>query len=269
MPGQGTILATGSMGYPAAFSAMPEEQLSALGISRVMNVSSTYDHRIIQGAESGSSWDARDAPPRGRQLLRADLPRPQGPVPPGPLREGLNPPSSPAGGTWRRSRSRRASGAHQRLPRRGHLVANLDPLGAGEDVPYHPDLDPHTYGFTIWDLDRFHHEPLGGPTAPRSARSSKCSGRPTAGTARRQRDRPESGSDRRVATPFPDDERKQILRKLIEPRPSRIPAHEVRRHKRFSLEGGESAIPLLSRLLDRCAAEGIREVVLGMSHRGR
>ncbi len=54
MPGQGTIVATGAMGYPAEFQAMPDEVMSALGVSRVMNVSSTYDHRIIQGAESGA-----------------------------------------------------------------------------------------------------------------------------------------------------------------------------------------------------------------------
>ena len=54
MPGQGTIVATGAMDYPAEFSAMSPEALAQLAVSKVVTFTSTYDHRIIQGAESGA-----------------------------------------------------------------------------------------------------------------------------------------------------------------------------------------------------------------------
>ena len=53
MAGQGSIIAVGAIGYPVEFSAVPEERLKELGVSKVMTVTSTYDHRVIQGAESG------------------------------------------------------------------------------------------------------------------------------------------------------------------------------------------------------------------------
>ena len=54
MSGQGTIVATGSIAYPPEWSHSPAERLKTLGVSKVMTMTSTYDHRIIQGAESGS-----------------------------------------------------------------------------------------------------------------------------------------------------------------------------------------------------------------------
>ena len=283
MPGQGTILATGSMGYPAAFSAMPEEQLSALGISRVMNVSSTYDHRIVQGAESGQFLGTLEMLLLGGdsfyERIFHDLRVPYRPV---RFEKDLNPPFFAGGRNMEAVEKQARVGALINAYRvRGHLVANLDPLGPGEDVPYHPDLDPHTYGFTIWDLDRlFTTNHLGGTDRAtlreilEVLRQTYCGNigaefMYNADPVQKQwlMDRMESSRNRAVLT---DDERKQILRKLIEAEAFEKFLHtKYVGHKRFSLEGGESAIPLLSRLLDRCAAEGIREVVLGMSHRGR
>ncbi len=156
MPGQGTILATGSMGYPAEFAAMPEDQLSALGISRVMNVSSTYDHRIIQGAESGQFLGTLEMLLLGGdsfyERIFHDLKVPYRPI---RFEKDLNPPLFAGGRNMDAVEKQARVGALINAYRvRGHLVANLDPLGPGEDIPYHPDLDPHTYGFTIWDLDR-------------------------------------------------------------------------------------------------------------------
>ena len=54
LSGQGTIVATGSIAYPVEWAHAPAEKLKALGVSKVMTMTSTYDHRIIQGAESGS-----------------------------------------------------------------------------------------------------------------------------------------------------------------------------------------------------------------------
>ena len=61
MAGQGSIIAVGAIGYPVEFSAVPEERLREFGISKVMTVTSTYDHRVIQGAESGSFLATVDA----------------------------------------------------------------------------------------------------------------------------------------------------------------------------------------------------------------
>ena len=54
MAGQSVIVATGAIEYPAEYQAMTPEALSQLGISKTLNISSTYDHRVVQGAESGA-----------------------------------------------------------------------------------------------------------------------------------------------------------------------------------------------------------------------
>ncbi|MGB8909739.1 MAG: 2-oxo acid dehydrogenase subunit E2, partial [Candidatus Cybelea sp.] len=53
MMGQGAIIATGAIGYPAGFGGANEQSLRLLGVARVMQITSTYDHRVIQGAQSG------------------------------------------------------------------------------------------------------------------------------------------------------------------------------------------------------------------------
>ncbi len=283
MPGQGTIIATGSMGYPAEFAAMPEDQLSALGISRVMNVSSTYDHRIIQGAESGQFLGALEMLLLGGdsfyERIFHDLKVPYRPV---LFEKDLNPPFFAGGRNMEAVEKQARVGALINAYRvRGHLVANLDPLGPGEDIPYHPDLDPHTYGFTIWDLDRlFTTNHLAGTDRAtlreilEVLRQTYCGNvgaefMYNADPIQKQwlMDRMESSRNRAVLS---DDERKLVLRQLIEAEAFEKFLHtKYVGHKRFSLEGGESAIPLLARLLDRCPPNGISEIVIGMSHRGR
>ena len=54
MPGQGTIVATGAIGYPPGLTAVEPDKLRELGVQKVMTMTSTYDHRVIQGAESGA-----------------------------------------------------------------------------------------------------------------------------------------------------------------------------------------------------------------------
>ena len=54
MPGQGTIVATGAIGYPPGLTAADPAKLAELGVQKVMTMTSTYDHRVIQGAESGA-----------------------------------------------------------------------------------------------------------------------------------------------------------------------------------------------------------------------
>ena len=155
MPGQGAIVATGAMGYPAEFQAMPDEVMSALGVSRVMNVSSTYDHRIIQGAESGqfvaTLQDLLLGGEKFYDRIFEDLK-----VPHRPMRWEKDASSPFFGGTNRLEaveKQARVLSLINAYRVRGHLVADVNPLGV-DAVPYHPDLDPATYGFTLWDLDR-------------------------------------------------------------------------------------------------------------------
>ncbi|MFI5181709.1 MAG: multifunctional oxoglutarate decarboxylase/oxoglutarate dehydrogenase thiamine pyrophosphate-binding subunit/dihydrolipoyllysine-residue succinyltransferase subunit [Thermoanaerobaculia bacterium] len=283
MPGQGAILATGALDYPAEFAAMPEEVLSAIGISRVLNVSSTYDHRIIQGAESGQFLATLEMLLLGGdsfyERIFHDLKVPHRPV---RFEKDLNPPFFTGGRNTEAVEKQARVGALINAYRvRGHLVADLDPLGPGEDVPYHPDLDPHSYGFTMWDLDRpFATGGLGG-TSQATLREILEVLRQTycgkigaefmynADPVQKQwlMDRMESTRNRANLT---DEDRSLVLRRLVEAESFEKFLHtKYVGHKRFSLEGGEAAIPLFGRLLDRCPEMGIGEVVIGMSHRGR
>src|ERR1019366_8862694 len=236
MPGQGAVIATGVMGYPAEFQAMPEEALSTLGISRVMNVSSTYDHRIIQGAESrqfiGTLQDLLLGGDGFYERIFSDLK-----VPHRPMRwekDSSTPLSAGGRGLEGVGKQARVLPLINAYRVRGPLVAGLTPLGS-DAVPYHPDLDPATYGFTLWDLDRpFITNGLGG---------------------------------RDKAT------LREILEVLRQTYCGKIGAEFMYNpdpgQKRCSLEGGEAAIPLLDRLLDRAAEADLGEAVIGMSHRGR
>ena len=117
MPGQGLIVATGALDYPAEYRSMAPRTLSLLGISKVMTVTSTYDHLIIQGAESGLFLArVEDLLKAGR--LRAHLRGPEDPPPPGAVGDRRHPrPVRPRG----KRRAGREAGprppAHPRLPR--------------------------------------------------------------------------------------------------------------------------------------------------------
>jgi len=282
MPGQGAIIATGAMGYPAEFQAMPEEALSALGISRVMNVSSTYDHRIIQGAESGQFIGTLQGLLLGGdgfyERIFSDLK-----VPHRPMRweKDSSTPLSPAGrGLEAVEKQARVLQLINAYRVRGHLVADLNPLGS-DSVPYHPDLDPATYGFTLWDLDRpFITNGLGGRDEAtlreilEVLRQTYCGKigaefmyNPDPAQKQWLIDRMESTRNRSLLSV---DDRRRILKKLVEAESFEKFLHmKYVGQKRYSLEGGEAAIPLLDRLLDRAAEADLGEAVIGMSHRGR
>ena len=282
MPGQGAIIATGAMGYPAEFQAMPEEALSTLGISRVMNVSSTYDHRIIQGAESGQFVGTLQDLLLGGdgfyERIFSDLK-----VPHRPMRwekDSSTPLSAGGRGLEAVEKQARVLQLINAYRVRGHLVADLNPLGS-DSVPYHPDLDPATYGFTLWDLDRpFITNGLGGKDRAtlreilEVLRQTYCGKigaefmyNPDPAQKQWLIDRMESTRNRTVLSV---DDRRRILRKLVEAESFEKFLHmKYVGQKRYSLEGGEAAIPLLDRLLDRAAEAGLGEAVIGMSHRGR
>jgi len=283
MQGQGAIIATGAMGYPPEFQAMPDKIVASLGIARVMSVTSTYDHRIVQGAESGSFLATLQDLLLGAggfyERVFHDLKVPHRPV---AWETDRNPSffGSSSNKLEVAEKQSRILALTNFYRVRGHLIADLDPLGA-ETVHYHPELDPATFGYTLWDLDReFITNGLGGTDHAtlrdilEVLRQTYC-GKVGAEFMNIQdpaqkawlMERMESCRNR---ANLKKGDRLRILRKLIEAESFEKFLHaKYVGHKRFSLEGGEATIPLLTRLLDRAAQAGIEEAVIGMPHRGR
>ena len=281
MPGQGLIVATGALDFPAEYRSMAPRTLSLLGISKVMTVTSTYDHRIIQGAESGLFLARIEDLLKGEdgfyERVFADLKLPHRPVrweidvSPGLF--------GPAGSEEQIEKQARVLQLIHAYRVRGHLVADLDPLDSTR-AP-HKDLDPATYGLTLWDLDReFITNGLSGKDRATLReildvlRATYCG---TVGVEymyiadpeRKEwlQERMESTGNRAQLSPA---ERKRVLEKVVEAESFERFLHaRYVGHKRFSLEGCEALIPLLDHVLNDAARDGVREVVMGMAHRGR
>jgi 2-oxoglutarate dehydrogenase E1 component len=276
MPGQGAIIGVGALAFPTEYGAADPEVIAELGISKVVTLTSTYDHRIIQGAESGLFLT------RVHQLLTGED---------GFYDEifaALSVPYEPA--RWHRDvnpndgeRSRLVKQAHvQNLINmyrvRGHLMAHLDPLGMRAPV-LHPELDPLSYGLTIWDLDRtFVTDGLAGSQTMGlgrilgTLRDAYCR---TVGIEYMHIQEPVQKrwiQERVEGVPIDmaAEEQKWILTRL-----NATEAFETFLHsryvgqKRFGLEGGEATIPLIDAVLSAASVSGISEAVLGMAHRGR
>jgi 2-oxoglutarate decarboxylase len=281
MNGQGMIIATGALDYPAEYRSMAPRTLSLLGISKVMTLTSTYDHRIIQGAESGLFLARIEELLRGEdgfyERVFEDLK-----VPHRPVRWEIDTTPGLFGATGNEELVEKQAQVLQLIRAyrvRGHLVTDVDPLD-GKRAP-HPDLDPATYGLTIWDMDReFIADGLGGRDRATLReildvlRDTYCG---TVGAEymfisdpeRREwlQERMESTRNRGNLT---TKDRRQILEKLVEAESFERFLHaKYLGHKRFSLEGVEALIPLLDVVLNAAAERGVVEVVMGMSHRGR
>jgi 2-oxoglutarate decarboxylase len=155
MEGQSVIIATGAIEYPAEYQAMATEAISQLGISKAISISSTYDHRIIQGAESGAFLARVHDFIIGKHDFYKNIFRDLG-IPHAPLRWSLDrnpfflPGDQVREQTLKEARVIELINAYRV---RGHLIADTDPLHA-LPLLYHPELDIETYGLTIWDLDR-------------------------------------------------------------------------------------------------------------------
>ena len=281
MPGQGVIVATGALDYPAEYRSMAPRTLGLLGISKVMTVTSTYDHRIIQGAESGLFLARMEELLKGAdgfyERVFEELALPHRPV-----QWEVDAHPALLGGPGSREEVEKQTKVLQLIHNwrvRGHLVADLDPLDSRR-AP-HRDLDPATYGLTLWDLDR---EFLTGGLSGRE----RATLREILDVLRETY----SGTIGAEYMYIADPERKEWLQHRMESarnypaldRPSKrrvmeklVEAESFERflhakyvgHKRFSLEGGEALIPLLDRILGDAAQFGLKEVVLGMPHRGR
>ncbi len=282
MPGQGLIIATGALDYPAEYRSMSPRTLSLLGISKVMTMTSTYDHRIIQGAESGLFLSRIEELLRGEDHFYERVFDELG-LPHRPVRWEID--SAPALGatagatdeaTWKQAKVLQLIHAYRV---RGHLIADLDPLDSRR-AP-HKELDPHTYGLTLWDLDReFITNGLSGKDRATLReilavlRETYCGNIGVeymyiADTDRKEwlQHRMESA---RNQTALDAGSRRRVFEKLAEAEGFERFLHtKYIGHKRFSLEGGEALIPLLDRILNDAAGSGVREVVIGMPHRGR
>jgi 2-oxoglutarate decarboxylase len=277
MPGQAVILGVGSIDLPAAFQAADPRTVADLGVSKVVTLTSTYDHRVIQGAESGAYLK------RVHELLIGDH---------GYYDEifrALGLPYEPA--RWRRDDAAQDSTDAQLAKQlkvsqlvnayrvRGHLIADLDPLRQKPPL-MHPELDPNTYGLSIWDLDReFLVEIAGGQpmrmqlgTILAVLRDAYCR---TIGVEFGHVLDPEEkrwlrGRLEGVSSQTSPEDQQWILDRL-----NAAEAFESFLHtkyvgqKRFGLEGGESLIPLLDAICERAADVGLEDVVMGMAHRGR
>ena len=273
MQGAGAIIGVGAMEYPAEFQGASEETLARLAISKAITLTSTYDHRIIQGAQSGEFLR------RMHQLLLgedgfydeifASLR-----IPYVPVRWVPDQHASHEGDLDKATRVNELIHAYRV---RGHLMADTDPLEF--KVRSHPDLDVVNHGLSLWDLDREY--PVGGFAGKRVMklrevlgvlRDSYCR---TVGIEYMHIQDPaerkwlQDRLERKFTTPD-RDEQLHVLERLNagEAFESFLQTKYVGQ-KRFSLEGGESVIPLLDGVLNRAAQEGLDEVAIAMPHRGR
>jgi 2-oxoglutarate dehydrogenase E1 component len=284
MAGQGAIIAVGAMDYPPEYRGAPPETIVSLGISKVMSVTCTYDHRIIQGAESGQFLGKLQSLLDGEDDFYDEifdaLKIPYAPVKWAGDKTPLAATAEPSVDVVKEAAVIQLIHAYRV---RGHLMAELDPLGA--EPVYNGELDPLNYDLTIWDLDRhFYAGTLQHAFGERRQvalremiellRATYC-GKIGAEYMYIQRSDEKAWLQRQMETetglwPKSKEQKLRILEDLL--RGEEFEHFLDRRfigQKRFSLEGAETAIALLSDLASRAADNGVEELVLGMAHRGR
>jgi multifunctional 2-oxoglutarate metabolism enzyme len=280
MPGQGFIVGVGSIGYPAEFEGADPAALAQLAVSKITTVTNTYDHRIISGAESGEFLRRiHDLLLGGDDFFDdvfASLAVPYEPARWNPDRSALGDPAS------QEEKSVQVHALVNMYRVRGHLIANLDPLGR-RPPNTHPELDIAHHDLSIWDLDR--DFPIGSLGAGR-LEPKVMSLRDILGVLRDAYARTVGVEYMHIQEPdqkdwiqqqvegphepISSDEKHKILERL-----NAAEAFERFLHtkylgqKRFSLEGAETLVPMLDALCTEAADAGMSNVVLGMAHRGR
>ena len=280
MKGQGAIIATGAIDYPPEYSAMTPKALSQLGISRAFTITSTYDHRIIQGAESGAFLAEIHTLLMGNHEFFDEVFKDIG-ITVKPFRWSVDLNPLLLGGDRVQEEIKKQVHLYQLINGyriRGHLIADIDPLKL-MPIHEHPELEIGTYGLTIWDLDReFFTDGLGG-TERATLRQiwdmlHQYYGQ-TIGYEYRHMINLEAKTwlQKRVESepiPVPTEIRHRILWKLISSEQFERFLHtKYVGQKRFSIEGCDGAIPLLDQMIEGAATRGVDEVVIGMAHRGR
>lgn len=280
MAGQGTIVATGSIDYPPEYQAMAPTALSQLGISKVLTMTNTYDHRIIQGAESGTFLANIHKLLLGQELFYEEIFSDLS-IPFRPVHWAIDQNPALLGGDRRAEEIKKQAKVLALINMyrvRGHLIAEIDPLGL-TNAKHHPELDMEYYGLTVWDLDReFVTGGLGGVESATLRQILEMLQRfycGSVGIEYRHIQSPEEKEwlrERIERTPpaIPPEVRKAILWKLISAEAfERFLGKKYIGQKRFSVEGGETIVALLDQLSEAAADSGCIDVTIGMSHRGR
>ncbi|MEN9923203.1 MAG: hypothetical protein RIS09_717, partial [Actinomycetota bacterium] len=273
MKGQGLIVGVGALEYPAEFQGSSEAHLMNNAISKVITLTSTYDHRIIQGAQSGDFLKRVHEYLLGENGFYEDIFR------------SIRVPYQPI--QWAKDilpihdsdvdKTTRVHALIHAYRVRGHLMADIDPLEYQQRN--HPDLDLKTHGLSLWDLDR--EFPVGG-----FAGQTFMKLRDILGVLR-------DAYCRTIAVEYmhiQDPEQRAWIQARVEKGYQKLDQTDQIRilhklneaeafetflqtkyvgQKRFSLEGGESAIPLLDAILEQSAEQDFKEVCIGMPHRGR
>jgi 2-oxoglutarate dehydrogenase E1 component len=271
--GQGLIIGVGAMDYPAEFAGASEETIARNAISKVITLTSTYDHRIIQGATSGDFLRRLHELLLGAENFYDEIFTALR-IPYQPIRWASDFDFSRDEEINKTARVQQLIHAYRTY---GHLMADVDPLEYLQRS--HPDLDVVTHGLTLWDLDReFATGGFGGKkfmklrTILGILRDSYCR---SVGVEYMYIADPQERKwiQEHVEIGFtkPErDEQLRILRKLnsAEAFESFLQTKFVGQ-KRFSLEGGESVIPLTDAIISAAAERGLDEVCIGMPHRGR
>ncbi|MDO5700704.1 MAG: multifunctional oxoglutarate decarboxylase/oxoglutarate dehydrogenase thiamine pyrophosphate-binding subunit/dihydrolipoyllysine-residue succinyltransferase subunit [Bowdeniella nasicola] len=273
MKGQGAIIGVGAMNYPPEYQGASPETIARLGVSKILSLSSTYDHRVIQGAASGELLKVMHTKLTGEDgfydRVFTSLRMPYAPV------------------RWQRdvefdetrelTKSARIAEMIHAFRSRGHLQADTDPI-AWRQRRYE-DLDFTNHGLTLWDLDRSF--PTGGFAGTsaltlreivQQLRDAYCR---SVGVEYMHLQDPAQRAwfQERLEQPYSkpsNEEQLQILYKLNEAEAfETFLQTKFVGQKRFSLEGGESLIPALDTILTCASREGLDEVAIGMPHRGR
>ncbi|MCU1507797.1 MAG: multifunctional oxoglutarate decarboxylase/oxoglutarate dehydrogenase thiamine [Glaciihabitans sp.] len=273
MRGGGTIVGAGALEYPAEFQGASPKTLSELGIGKTITLTSTYDHRVIQGAGSGEFLKKIHERLIGEhgfyEGIFAALRIPYDPI---HWASDISVDLADAVG-----KTARVQELINSFRVRGHLMADVDPLEYRQRS--HPDLDISSHGLTFWDLDReFVTGGFGGKKAALlrdilgMLRDAYCR---TVGIEYMHIQDPDQRRwiQDHVEKPYSKpghDEQMRILAKLNEAEAfETFLQTKYVGQKRFSLEGGESTIALLDSLIQDAAHAGQEEVAIGMAHRGR
>ena len=272
MRGQGAIIGVGAMEYPAEFQGASAERISDLGVGKLVTFTSTYDHRIIQGAESGDFLRTI------HELLLSDdffdeIFRELG-IPYEPVRWRTDNPDSIV------DKNARVIELIAAYRNRGHMMADIDPLRLDNTrFRSHPDLDVLTHGLTLWDLDReFKVDGFAGAEYKKLRdvlgllRDAYCR---HVGVEYTHILEPEQQKWLQERIEVKHDKPTVAQQKYILSKLNAAEAFETFLQtkyvgqKRFSLEGAETVIPMMDAAIDQAAEHGLDEVVVGMPHRGR
>jgi multifunctional 2-oxoglutarate metabolism enzyme len=292
LAGQGTIVATGSIAYPPEWAHASADRIKQLGVSKVMTLTSTYDHRVIQGAESGSFLRRIEELLQGEDDFYENVARDLGideavvatahPASASAPPLGASVPT--ASGAAKPSEEllqavQAATSLLKAYRTHGHLAANLDPLGT--EPKGDPALEPETLNLTPELMAQIPADILRigvpGETLLEALPRMRTAYSGTMGyqlehlSSHQQRmwlrEMIETGAHRK---PLSEEERRRVLKRLIEVFGfERYLEKAYLGQKMFSIEGLDVIVPMLDEVATIARHADSEEVVFGMAHRGR